>query len=54
MYNLEAAAKAIAEAFPGTVHEAPLRFRDFVASSRQCKLYDFDEGKWLTYADAGA
>jgi acyl-lipid omega-6 desaturase (Delta-12 desaturase) len=54
MYNLEAAAKAIDEAFPGTVHEAPLRFRDFVSSSRQCKLYDFDEGKWLTYAEAGA
>lgn len=53
MYNLEAAATAIEAAFPGTVHEAPLRFRDFVSSSRQCKLYDFDEGKWLTYAEAG-
>jgi acyl-lipid omega-6 desaturase (Delta-12 desaturase) len=53
MYNLEAAAAAIEKAFPGTVRDDKLRFRDFVASSRQCKLYDFDEGKWLTYAEAG-
>jgi omega-6 fatty acid desaturase (delta-12 desaturase) len=52
MYNLEAAAKAIDEAFPGTVHEGPLRFRDFVANSRACKLYDFEAGQWLTYAEA--
>ncbi len=54
MYNLDAAAEAIEKAFPGTVHEAPLRFRDFVASSRKCKLYDFDAGHWVTYADVEA
>jgi omega-6 fatty acid desaturase (delta-12 desaturase) len=53
MYNLEAAAAAIEEAFPGTVRVGKLAFGDFVTSSRQCKLYDFDEGKWLTYAEAG-
>jgi len=53
MYNLEAAAAAIEKAFPGTVHEGNLRFRNFVASSRRCKLYDFDGGRWLTYAEAG-
>jgi omega-6 fatty acid desaturase (delta-12 desaturase) len=52
MYNLEAAAAEIEAAFPGTVHEAPLRYRDFIKSSRQCKLYDFEEGRWLTYAEA--
>ena len=52
MYNLEMAAAAIEEAFPDTVHDEPLRFRDFIANTRQCKLYDFDEGTWLTYADA--
>ncbi len=52
MYNLEAAAAAIEDAFPGTVHRAPIRFRDFVANSRQCKLYDFDAGKWMTYREA--
>jgi len=54
MYNLEAAAAAIEAAFPGTVRDGPLRFRDFVASSRQCKLYDFDAGHWMTYAEAAA
>ena len=52
MYNLEKATDAIEEAFPGTVHDAPLRFRDFIANSRQCQLYDFDEGCWLTYRQA--
>ena len=52
MYNLEKAAAAIEDAFPGTVVDRPLRFRDFIANSRQCKLYDFDAGRWLTYRDA--
>ena len=29
-----------------------MRFRDFVDNSRQCKLYDYDTGTWLTYAEA--
>ena len=52
MYNLELAADAIKAAYPDTVHDEPLRFRDFVANTRQCKLYDYDEGRWLTYAEA--
>jgi omega-6 fatty acid desaturase (delta-12 desaturase) len=52
MYNLEMAAAAIEEAFPGSVHDEPLRFSDFVRNTRQCKLYDFDEGRWLTYREA--
>jgi acyl-lipid omega-6 desaturase (Delta-12 desaturase) len=52
MYNLEKAAAAIEDAFPGTVVDRPLRFRDFIANSRRCKLYDFDAGRWLTYRDA--
>ena len=44
MYNLELAADAIKAEFPDTVHDEPLRFRDFVANTRQCKLYDFDAG----------
>ncbi len=54
MYNLELATAAIEEAFPGTIHDEPLRFRDFVANTRQCRLYDFDEGRWLTYREAAA
>ncbi len=50
MYNLETAAEAIKASFPEEVRDEPLRFRDFMANSRHCKLYDFDEGRWLTYA----
>ena len=52
MYNLELAADAIREAFPETVHDERLRFRDFISNSRQCKLYDFEEGRWMTYDEA--
>ena len=54
MYNLELATDAIEEAFPGTVHDEPLRFRDFISNTRHCQLYDFDEGHWLTYREAAA
>ena len=54
MYNLDMAAAAIEEAFPDTVVDRPLRFRDFIANSRKCKLYDFDAGRWMTYAEAAA
>ena len=54
MYHLEEAAAAIEEAFPGTVIDQPLRFRDFVANTKQCKLYDFDAGVWMTYAEGKA
>ncbi len=54
MYNLELAANAIKAEYPDEVHEAPLRFRDFVANSRQCKLYDFETGTWMTYAEGEA
>jgi omega-6 fatty acid desaturase (delta-12 desaturase) len=52
MYNLDLAARAIAEAFPDSVHEGKLRFRDYVANTRRCKLYDFTTGSWMTYAEA--
>ena len=52
MYNLELATSAIEEAFPGTIHDEPLRFRDFITNTRRCQLYDFDEGCWLTYREA--
>jgi hypothetical protein len=52
MYNLELAADAIKAAYPATVHDQPLRFRDFMANTRRCKLYDYDTGTWMTYAEA--
>lgn len=51
MYNLPMAADAIV----ANIDEAKagkLRFRDFVANSRSCKLYDFDRGIWYTYRQA--
>jgi omega-6 fatty acid desaturase (delta-12 desaturase) len=51
MYHLEEAAAAIEANFPDTVIDQPLRFRDFVTNSRACKLYDFEAGRWLTYAE---
>ena len=52
MYNLELAADAIKAAYPDTVHDDKLRFRDFMANTRVCRLYDFEEGRWLTYREA--
>ena len=51
MYHLEAAAHAIEAVFPGPVIDKPMRFRDLVGNTRACKLYDFDAGHWLTYAE---
>ncbi|CAB4949727.1 unannotated protein [freshwater metagenome] len=52
MYNLELATDAMKEAFPGTIHDEPLRFMDFVRNTRVCRLYDFDEARWYTYRQA--
>jgi hypothetical protein len=54
MYHLEEAAAAIEAAFPGTIIDKPLRLSDFIANSRACKLYDFDAGRWMTYAEGRA
>ena len=54
MYNLGIAADAIKAEFPDVVHDEKLRYRDFVANTRACKLYDFEGGRWLTYAEADA
>jgi omega-6 fatty acid desaturase (delta-12 desaturase) len=54
MYNLELAADAIKAEYPDVVHDEPLRFGDFVANTKQCKVYDFDGHEWLTYAQAAA
>jgi omega-6 fatty acid desaturase (delta-12 desaturase) len=53
-YELPAACEEIRQAFPDVVVTRRLRLRDFLANTRQCKLYDFDAGRWLTYAEARA
>ena len=52
MYRLELAAEAIKAAYPETVRDDKLRFRDFIANTRACKLYDFEAGRWMTYDEA--
>lgn len=52
MYNLEKAAMAIEAGYPDVVHDEPLRFADFRRNTNVCKLYDFEEGRWLTYKQA--
>ncbi|MDH3707059.1 MAG: fatty acid desaturase, partial [Acidimicrobiia bacterium] len=53
-YHLDEATTAIEMAFPDRIADAPLRLRDYVATTRACKLYDFDTGRWYTYAEARA
>ena len=48
-YGLEPAAAAIKAEFPDVVHDEKLRFRDFARNTRACKLYDFTDGRWMTY-----
>jgi omega-6 fatty acid desaturase (delta-12 desaturase) len=51
-YGLPAAAEAILAHYPDVVEERPLRLRDYLAAVRSCKLFDFERGVWLTYAEA--
>jgi omega-6 fatty acid desaturase (delta-12 desaturase) len=54
MYHLEMAAEAIEKAYPDVVHDKKWRFGDFRRATRACKLYDFEQGRWMTYAAARA
>jgi omega-6 fatty acid desaturase (delta-12 desaturase) len=51
-YHLREASDAIIETFPGVVEERKLSLRDYLRNTKQCKLYDFDEARWLTYGEA--
>jgi omega-6 fatty acid desaturase (delta-12 desaturase) len=53
-HALPEAAAAIKAEFPEAVHYDRLRIRDYVATTRACKLYDFDEQRWLPYPRARA
>ena len=48
-YRLPEAVRAIARAFPDDVIERPIRFRDYRRSVRECKLHDFEQGRWVPY-----
>lgn len=51
-YHLDEATAAIEAAFPGRIIDTRLRARDYLATTRACKLYDFDDHRWHTYASA--
>ena len=48
-HQLPAAAAAITAAYPATVRSSRLSMRDYLRTTRACKLYDFDAGRWLSY-----
>lgn len=49
-HQLPVAAVAISEAYPDTVSVTRFSPRDYVRSTRSCKLYDFEAGHWLPYS----
>lgn len=51
MYNLPRAARALIDEFPDDVVERDLRFAEYLRNTRACKLYDMEQGEWLTYAE---
>jgi len=52
MYNLYDAGQAMTAHFP--VPERKLRVKDIVSNTRACKVFDFDQHRWMTYAEADA
>lgn len=48
-YNLEEAAKHLHDLYPGVVRDVPMRARDYLRTTRMCKLYDFESERWLDY-----
>ncbi|HAP77986.1 MAG TPA: hypothetical protein DCR14_18130 [Acidimicrobiaceae bacterium] len=53
-HQLPAAAAAIAEAYPDTVRTIRLSPKEYLRSTKACKLYDFERGCWLPYSAARA
>lgn len=49
-HALPEAGDAIVAAYGDKVTEKTLRLRDYLHNNRRCKLYDFDEQRWLTYS----
>ena len=52
LFELPAAQRAIESLFPGKVIRVePWSWRDYAAACRACQLYDYDERRWLRFAD---
>lgn len=52
--QLPRAAAAIDEAFPGTVQFSRASPRSYLRTTKSCKLYDFETGRWLPYGVSAA
>ena len=48
-YHLPEAAAALARTYPDRVHIRTYGARDYLRTTRQCKLYDFERGRWSDY-----
>lgn len=48
-YHLRTANDAIKAAFPDVVREGRMSLVDYYRSTKACKLYDFENGRWLPY-----
>lgn len=48
-YHLPEAARAIAAAFPDDVVQRSISVRDYLRSTKACKLHDFETGVWARY-----
>ena len=51
-YHLSDAAEIIVRNFPEAVRERRYRWSDYLRTTRRCKLFDFDGGRWLGYREA--
>jgi omega-6 fatty acid desaturase (delta-12 desaturase) len=48
-HKLPAAAAAIKDAFPDAVQYDRVKLGDYFATTKTCKLYDFEAQRWLRY-----
>jgi omega-6 fatty acid desaturase (delta-12 desaturase) len=51
-YRLPEATEAIKQHFGDVVRERDFELRDYLRTTRACKLYDFTTHRWFTYAEA--
>lgn len=53
-YQLPAAVDALRENLGPALHERDYKLGDYLQATRECKLYDFEQGRWYTYAEGAA
>ena len=52
-YHLPRALEELRERFGADIHESKRFWRDYLAATRSCKLFDAEKGEWRGYPDAG-